>query len=75
MKPLIYIVDDDISVRRALKRLISSVGMDVRTFTSTHEFLEVKKSNGRKDHINTQLAIGEQALVRLRRIELPTSND
>jgi FixJ family two-component response regulator len=42
MKPVIYIVDDDMSVRRALKRLIRSVGMDVRTFASAHEFLDFK---------------------------------
>ncbi len=45
MKPMIYIVDDDMSVRRALKRLIRSVGMDVRTFASAHEFLDFKYRN------------------------------
>ena len=38
-KPLICIVDDDDSVRRALKRLIHSAGMDVRTFASADEFI------------------------------------
>ena len=39
IKPTVYIVDDDDSVRRALKRLIHSADMDVRTFASAHEFL------------------------------------
>jgi len=36
---LIYIVDDDESVRRALKRLFKSVGLEVETFASAGEFL------------------------------------
>jgi len=42
MRPEIYIVDDDDSVRRAMKRLIRSAGMDVRTFASAQEFLAFK---------------------------------
>ena len=45
MKPIIYIVDDDGSVRRAMERLIRSVGMDVRTFASAREFLDFKYRN------------------------------
>ncbi|MBW2249298.1 MAG: response regulator [Deltaproteobacteria bacterium] len=41
-KPVIYIVDDDESVRRAMKRLIRSIGMDVMVFSSAQEFLEFK---------------------------------
>ena len=37
--PLIHIVDDDPSVTRALKRLLHSWGMQVRTFASGEEFL------------------------------------
>lgn len=37
---LVYVVDDDASVRKALSRLIASVGMTVRTFSSADEFLE-----------------------------------
>lgn len=40
MKPVIYIVDDDESVRRALKRLIRSADMEVRVFASAQEFLD-----------------------------------
>jgi FixJ family two-component response regulator len=37
--PCIYIVDDDPSVVKALKRLLHSWGMHVRAFTSGEEFL------------------------------------
>ena len=33
-EPIVFIVDDDESVRRALSRLIQSVGMEARTFAS-----------------------------------------
>jgi FixJ family two-component response regulator len=36
---LVLIVDDDISVRDALRTLIRSVGLEARTFTSAAEFL------------------------------------
>ena len=45
MKPIIYIVDDDDSIRRAMKRLIRSVGMDVEVFASAQEFLDSKHRN------------------------------
>lgn len=38
--PLIAIVDDDVSVRRALHRLVQSAGYLVETFASAPEFLE-----------------------------------
>jgi FixJ family two-component response regulator len=42
IKPAIYIVDDDASIRRAMKRLIRSTGMDVQVFSSAREFLKFK---------------------------------
>jgi FixJ family two-component response regulator len=39
ISPLIHIVDDDSSVAHALKRLLRSWGMQVRTFASGEEFL------------------------------------
>lgn len=39
-KPIIYVVDDDDSVRRALKRLFRSAGMDVRVSESGRQFLD-----------------------------------
>jgi FixJ family two-component response regulator len=40
-KPLIAIVDDDESVRRALKRLARSLGMDAESFTAGREFIDL----------------------------------
>ncbi len=39
MAPLISVVDDDISIRRSLDRLIRSVHLEVRVFASAEEFL------------------------------------
>lgn len=36
---VVFIVDDDISIRDGLRTLIRSVGLEVRTFTSAPEFL------------------------------------
>jgi FixJ family two-component response regulator len=39
MAPLVSVVDDDISVRRSLDRLIRSARLDVTVFASAEEFL------------------------------------
>lgn len=39
LPPMIYVVDDDPAVTRALKRLLRSWGMQVRTFASGDDFL------------------------------------
>ena len=36
----VYVIDDDDSIRRALKRLLRSVGYHVLTYESAEEFLE-----------------------------------
>ena len=41
--PIVFIVDDDSSVREALTDLISSVGLSVETFNSGPEFLRYKR--------------------------------
>ena len=38
--PIIAIVDDDASVRRALRRLVESAGYTVQAFASAREFLD-----------------------------------
>ena len=38
--PLISIIDDDLSVRRALRRLVQSAGYTVETFASAPEFVD-----------------------------------
>src|SRR2546422_1732868 len=42
--PRISIVDDDLSVRRALRRLVRSAGYSVETFASAREFLDSSPS-------------------------------
>jgi RNA polymerase sigma factor (sigma-70 family) len=42
---VVYVVDDDASVRRALSRLIHSVGLEVMTFPSAHAFLAFTPSD------------------------------
>ena len=41
--PIVFVVDDDASVREAMKKLIASVGLRVETFGSTREFLGGKR--------------------------------
>jgi FixJ family two-component response regulator len=41
--PIVFVVDDDASVRDAVKRLISSISLRVETFGSTREFLAAKR--------------------------------
>ena len=43
--PCIFVVDDDASVRKALKRLITSNGLLAETFGSATEFLESHKND------------------------------
>jgi len=38
--PIVFIVDDDESIRKSLARLITSVGLKVETFSSANEFLK-----------------------------------
>jgi FixJ family two-component response regulator len=38
--PIIAIVDDDASIRRALQRLVESAGYTAQTFASAREFLD-----------------------------------
>lgn len=41
-KSVVYVVDDDPSVRKALERLLRSAGHDARTFPSALEFLDYR---------------------------------
>jgi RNA polymerase sigma factor (sigma-70 family) len=43
--PIVFVVDDDPSVRRAIKRLIGSVGLQVELFGSAQEFLQAGHSD------------------------------
>jgi FixJ family two-component response regulator len=42
---MIYVIDDDESVRKAFKRLLRSVNLEAETFASAEEFLESSKPN------------------------------
>ncbi len=44
--PMVFIADDDPSVRKGLKRLVKSAGFKVETFASSEEFLQRKPYNG-----------------------------
>ena len=41
--PAVFVVDDDPSVRRAIKRLVESVGLQVEPLGSAQEFLQAKR--------------------------------
>src|SRR5580700_6224215 len=41
--PIVFVVDDDPSIRRAIRRLIGSVGLQVELFGSAQEFLPDKR--------------------------------
>lgn len=43
---IVFVIDDDESIRQALRSLIRSVGLEVETFASAHEFLERARPDG-----------------------------
>jgi FixJ family two-component response regulator len=45
LQSIVFVVDDDASVRNALKSLIRSVGLQVEIFGSAQEFLQSKRPN------------------------------
>jgi FixJ family two-component response regulator len=45
-EPTVFIVDDDLSVRRSTERLIRAAGLKVQTFTSAREFLKNPRPEG-----------------------------
>jgi FixJ family two-component response regulator len=46
LEPLVFVIDDDASLREALSRLFRSVGLQVKTFASAPEFLQHKLTDG-----------------------------
>src|SRR5215471_8829010 len=42
-QPIVFIIDDDISVREGISDLLRSVGLGVQTFASTQEFVNSKR--------------------------------
>jgi FixJ family two-component response regulator len=45
-QPVVYVIDDDLSVREGLDDLLRSVGLTAETFSSTRDFLLSKHSDG-----------------------------
>jgi FixJ family two-component response regulator len=41
--PVVFLIEDDLSVRRAIMRLLGSVGLEVEPFASAHEFLRQER--------------------------------
>jgi FixJ family two-component response regulator len=41
--PIVFVVDDDLSVRRSTERLMRSAGLDVQSFSSAREFLKIPR--------------------------------
>jgi FixJ family two-component response regulator len=44
-QPVVFVVDDDESVRTAVARALRTVGLEVKSFGSTREFLQSKRPN------------------------------
>lgn len=44
-EPIVYVVDDDLSVRQALSSLIRSIGLRAATFASAREFLRHERAD------------------------------
>jgi FixJ family two-component response regulator len=40
-QPIVFVIDDDVSIREALSRLFRSVGLQVKIFASASEFLKI----------------------------------
>lgn len=45
-EPIVYVVDDDASVRRSIERLMRSAGLKVMSFASAREFLAHPRAEG-----------------------------
>jgi len=46
VEPIVFIVDDDLSVRRSTERLLRSAGLQVQAFASAREFLGHRHTGG-----------------------------
>jgi len=47
-KPIVHVVDDDDSLRKAVARLLRAAGYDVRAYTSAGEFALASRENNRR---------------------------
>ena len=60
--PTVFVVDDESHVRRALARLIRSLGMQVETFASAREFLKHPLPDGPACLVLDVRLVGENGL-------------
>jgi len=65
-RPIVYIVDDDSSIRRSLGRVIRAVDLDVETFSSAEGFLDHKRS-GKRSCLVLDLRLGGMSGRELKR--------
>ena len=42
---IVYVVDDDVSVRKAMTRMFKSLGLEVATFGTAREFLDCRRKD------------------------------
>ncbi len=45
-RPVVFVVDDDVSIREALRNLFRSVGLQVKTFDTAQQFLVHERPDG-----------------------------
>jgi FixJ family two-component response regulator len=45
-KAIVFVVDDDVSMREALEGLVRSAGLKVETFASAQDFLDCRRADG-----------------------------
>ena len=61
-KILVYVVDDDVSVREALRMLFLSADMEVKTFVSAEDFLKYQPRKGNTCLISDMKLKGQSGL-------------
>ena len=79
MKPsnaVVYVVDDDVSVRRAVGRLVKAAGYAVETFATAHEFLDSFPSDRTAClvldiHLNGMSGFDLEERLRAERVAIP----
>jgi FixJ family two-component response regulator len=61
-RPTVFVVDDNASIREAIKSLLESIGLRAETFESTQDFLRHKLPDGPKCLVLDVLLPGENGL-------------
>ena len=75
--PIVFVVDDDVSVRESLELLIDSAGWEAKTFASAREFLAYPRAPSAPSCLVLDVNIPDldglelQARVALGRIDMP----